>query len=227
MFRDLFIICKPVHNHCLADWQPVLLNNTQYTIAGLCTVQFHYSIVNFLENNPNKPTITRPWGWGMGLLWSQCLYPTSAVEWCKQQCFIYIYIYVHMLWDWTVRIKHLLHNIHVLYDNPPFKSCQQLYVSCCWLRQVHDCGISIADVLEIQQSSAWPSIYVSCRWISARLASENLHCWHTGETAVQHLANYICIMSMATCKSAVSPLLMHWRYCSLALSHCYLYHVNG
>ena len=25
--------------------------------------------------------------------------------------------------------------------------------------------------------------------------------------------------SMAQCKTAVSPLLMHWRYCSLALSH--------
>ena len=26
-------------------------------------------------------------------------------------------------------------------------------------------------------------------------------------------------MSMALCKTAVSPLLTHWRYCSLALSH--------
>ena len=25
--------------------------------------------------------------------------------------------------------------------------------------------------------------------------------------------------SMAQCKTAVSPLLMHWRYCSLTLSH--------
>ena len=27
------------------------------------------------------------------------------------------------------------------------------------------------------------------------------------------------IFSMVQCKTAVSPLLMHWRYCSLALSH--------
>ena len=29
------------------------------------------------------------------------------------------------------------------------------------------------------------------------------------------------IISMASCKTAVSPLLTHWRYCSLALSHRY------
>ena len=30
---------------------------------------------------------------------------------------------------------------------------------------------------------------------------------------------WLCPMSMIKCKTAVSPLLMHWRYCSLALSH--------
>ena len=29
------------------------------------------------------------------------------------------------------------------------------------------------------------------------------------------------IISMALCKTAISPLLTHWRYCSLALSHRY------
>ena len=28
----------------------------------------------------------------------------------------------------------------------------------------------------------------------------------------------VCYMSMAKCKTAVSPLLTHWRYCSLALA---------
>ena len=32
------------------------------------------------------------------------------------------------------------------------------------------------------------------------------------------LASCLYLISMASCKTAVSPLLMHWRYCSLALS---------
>ena len=31
---------------------------------------------------------------------------------------------------------------------------------------------------------------------------------------------------MAKCKTAVSPLLMHWRYCSLALNHRYIQHID-
>ena len=33
------------------------------------------------------------------------------------------------------------------------------------------------------------------------------------------------IISMASCKTAVTPLLTHWSYCSLALSHRYHNHV--
>ena len=34
-------------------------------------------------------------------------------------------------------------------------------------------------------------------------------------------------MSMALCKTAVSPLLTHWRYCSLVLSHrCYPFNLD-
>ena len=36
--------------------------------------------------------------------------------------------------------------------------------------------------------------------------------WHNRGHSV------FCRMSMASCKTAVSPLLTHWRYCSLALS---------
>ena len=34
----------------------------------------------------------------------------------------------------------------------------------------------------------------------------------------------INIILMAYCKTAASPLLPHWRYCSLALSHRYVFH---
>ena len=33
-------------------------------------------------------------------------------------------------------------------------------------------------------------------------------------------------MLMAKCKTAVSPLLMHWRYCSLALRHGWMWHIS-
>ena len=34
-------------------------------------------------------------------------------------------------------------------------------------------------------------------------------------------------ISMAQSKTAVTPLLMHWSYCSLALSHPYIFSVNS
>ena len=41
-------------------------------------------------------------------------------------------------------------------------------------------------------------------------------CWHTG-TSTGIITT--CLMSMAWCKTAVTPLLTHWSYCSLAPSH--------
>ena len=37
---------------------------------------------------------------------------------------------------------------------------------------------------------------------------------------------YQMIVSMAQCKTAITPLLMHWGYCSVALSHLYMPHYN-
>ena len=36
---------------------------------------------------------------------------------------------------------------------------------------------------------------------------------------IQLKFNHSVYISMALCKTAVTPLLMHWSYCSLALSH--------
>ena len=45
----------------------------------------------------------------------------------------------------------------------------------------------------------WRGVLIRiCRWLGARICKN---------------------MSMAWCKSAVSPLLTHWRYCSLTLNH--------
>ena len=39
---------------------------------------------------------------------------------------------------------------------------------------------------------------------------------------------YFCkLISMASCKNAVSLLSMHWRYCILALNHWYMMHVQS
>ena len=42
---------------------------------------------------------------------------------------------------------------------------------------------------------------------------------------IRRCANGICFnyISLAVCKTAVSLLLTHWRYCSLALSHLYVW----
>ena len=47
------------------------------------------------------------------------------------------------------------------------------------------------------------------------------------ESALVHDDPFHRCISTALCKTAVSPVLMHWRYCSLALSHRYiLYEVS-
>ena len=44
--------------------------------------------------------------------------------------------------------------------------------------------------------------------------------WYT-ELFTRNINIHLCFISMAWCKTAVTPLLMHWSYCSLALSHRY------
>ena len=61
---------------------------------------------------------------------------------------------------------------------------------------MQDCSNSIANALELLQSCTKPSML----------------CY----ILLKH--GYLC-----ACKTAVTPLLMHWSYCSLALSHqCYV-----
>ena len=57
-------------------------------------------------------------------------------------------------------------------------------------------------------------------WLSARLLY--LHCYHTDDnTALLYIMemSWYASISVAKCKTVVSPVLPHWRYHSLALSH--------
>ena len=40
-------------------------------------------------------------------------------------------------------------------------------------------------------------------------------------TSLRGLNSFTRVVLMVKCKTAVSPLLMHWRYCSFAISHWY------
>ena len=51
--------------------------------------------------------------------------------------------------------------------------------------------------------------------LSRCLSLEILGWW----TTLNFVRSYIKTISLVQCKTAVSPLLMHWRYCRLALSH--------
>ena len=72
---------------------------------------------------------------------------------------------------------------------------------------VQDCNISIANALEILQSYSEPSIWPF--WVK----HISHQCWLPCCSILK-----VCL---AECKTAISPLLMHWRYCSLALNHQY------
>ena len=67
---------------------------------------------------------------------------------------------------------------------------------------------SIANALELHPSCTNPSI------------------WRYLYIGTLYFVSYICI-SMAKCKTAVTPLLTHWSYCSLVLSHRYHEITNG
>ena len=64
-----------------------------------------------------------------------------------------------------------------------------------------------------QQEQYWPSLHE----IFCSLHGMGLSSWLIG-----HKTNGT-MKSMACCKTAASPLLTYWRYCSLALSHRILY----
>ena len=51
-----------------------------------------------------------------------------------------------------------------------------------------------------------------------KLEWHNVHCYHHDECKFWNKEN----ISMALCKTAVSPLLKPWRYCSLALNHWFI-----
>ena len=72
---------------------------------------------------------------------------------------------------------------------------------------VQDCNISIANALEILQSYSEPSIWPF--WVK----HISHQCWLPCCSILK-----VCL---AECKTAISPLLMHWRYCSLTLNHQY------
>ena len=104
---------------------------------------------------------------------------------------------------------------------------------------VQDCSNSIASTQELLQSGTKPSIfdlgnkkYVSAgmdyklhptTWIVNIIAAEDLVTFGARASAVMD-TDFIL---MAQCKTAVSPLLMHWRYCSLVLHHRYIDYTNG
>ena len=69
---------------------------------------------------------------------------------------------------------------------------------------VQDGSVAIANAMEIPQSCTKPSIF----FMWAFKGNVNV-------TLLRSTKN----MSMVWCKTAVSPLLTHWRYCSLALTH--------
>ena len=47
----------------------------------------------------------------------------------------------------------------------------------------------------------------------------NIEKWYEIQILIYVYSNAIQMIAMAKCKTAVSPLLMHWRYCSLAPTH--------
>ena len=55
--------------------------------------------------------------------------------------------------------------------------------------------------------------------ISGLCRSHSKNMWGEEFFVIQH-----AIISMASCKTAVTALLMHWSYCSLVLSHWYAIH---
>ena len=62
-------------------------------------------------------------------------------------------------------------------------------------------------------------IHLECSW---HICFCTLQCMQRLEKKVQMCISLKLIL-MALCKTAVSPLLMQWSYCSLALSHRYKY----
>ena len=116
----------------------------------------------------------------------------------------------------------------------------QVYLACCCTCAplhidglVQDCSISIANALEILQYCTKPStccMYITIQNISNVGVDESTNMWvnnilSSGCLRFSPFSYISCniwgseCFSMAYCKTAVSTLLQHWRYCSLALDH--------
>ena len=83
---------------------------------------------------------------------------------------------------------------------------------------MQNCGISNASALEIPQSCS--KVHQTINTVCQCKFSLSLLCYVL--SAYRHFFINILPLSavlMAWCKTAVSPLLMHWRYHSMALSH--------
>ena len=102
---------------------------------------------------------------------------------------------------------------HVPSSTPQFY--RTFYLSTCWqLGVVSTCLGCWFNILHLHVQAKVEEMGI---WHNFLITNKNTH------DRLPCVPQKTPTISMASCKTAVSPLLTHWKYCSLALSHRYTF----